>query len=281
MKTILVPVDFSKASENAMVFAAGLATKFDAKVILFNSFHSYHVNAYGSVETMDHDVELAARKSKCLLKNAWSKLPGTALVVTELVSSEHSMHDEMPVLIKKKKVDLVVMGTLGLGNKLEGLIFGTNTSWMIEKASCPVLAIPENAEHITIKHIVYASDYLPCDTDNLKTVSALAGHFNATVNLVHVSSNSDKHAEADGRDFMKEVNALPGLESAGITIVKGDNVEKALEKYLRSGEVDLLVMSAHQRSLMDKLFGKSVTRVMALYLTVPLMVFHHKRVKVA
>jgi len=38
-------------------------------------------------------------------------------------------------------------------------------------------------------------------------------------------------------------------------------------------------MSAHHRSLMDKLFGKSMTKAMAFYLKIPLMVFHHKRTK--
>lgn len=276
MKIILVPIDFSKASEKALIYAADLAKRLDGKIILFHSFHSYHTNAYASAKTMDHDVELAKRKSNKIMKTIWASVSEHFPVVPEMISSEHSMHDEIPGLIKEKKVDLVVMGTLGMGNRFEGLIFGTNTSWMVEKASCPVIAIPESSERLVMDEIVYASDYLNTDLDNLKSVAMLARLFDSKLTIVHVARENNAKAETDKESFREKLTAMAGLPELNIKILKGNNVENTLEKYLSSEKVDLLVMSAQQRDLMDKLFGKSITRVMTLYLKVPLMVFHHK-----
>jgi len=39
----------------------------------------------------------------------------------------------------------------------------------------------------------------------------------------------------------------------------------------------LLVMSTHQRTLFDKIFGKSITKKIAFHTKVPLMAFHYKK----
>ena len=39
MKTILVPTDFSKNAENALLYAINLAKRMSAKIILLHSFH--------------------------------------------------------------------------------------------------------------------------------------------------------------------------------------------------------------------------------------------------
>lgn len=276
MKTILVPVDFSKNAKNALKFAVVLSQKIQAHLILFNSFHTFHTNAYGSAKAIEHDASVAKRYADRKLKEAYVKTKLSAYTEPEYISSQDELRDAILHLVKTRHIDLIVMGTQGSGNRLEGQLFGTNASWVVEKAPCPVITIPDNLRLKTLTNIVYASDYMSGDIANLKTVSEVAQAFDATISVIHISKDESATAVKALDQFEQQVKAETGLASLRFTLLKGSSVEQRLEQYLHENKVNLLVMSAHQRSLTEKLFGKSITKVMTLYAHTSLMIFHQQ-----
>ncbi|WP_020597739.1 universal stress protein [Spirosoma panaciterrae] len=276
METILVPIDFSKNSENALHFASNLAEKRQARLIVFHSYHTHHTSAYVSANSFDRELRTLKEHTDQKLKDLYAHVGGSTLATTEFVSSDTEFHEEMLRLVTERGIDLIVMGTQGSGSRLEGNLFGTNTSWVVEKVKCPVIAIPENQPLEAVKEIVYASDYVPGDIDNLQQLMPIAQAFNASVTVIHITKDESADAVKTLARFEQQVKTEIGTPGIRFRLIKGASIEKTLDQYIAENKVDLLVMSAHQRSLPEKLFGKSMTKIMTLYSHISLMIFHQK-----
>jgi nucleotide-binding universal stress UspA family protein len=279
MKTILVPTDFSKNAKNALHYAVNIAKRMQAKIILLHSFHIDNNNAALPVDMVDKQVETAKKKSDADLKAHFNSVSHNSMCTIEYISSNNFLVDEILRLTEERDIDLIVMGTQGASGKLGKQIFGTNSSNVIEKAKCPVLTIPEGASTNDIKTIVYSTEYLNSDVVCLQTLADMAKLFEANIQVVHIALFDDAENKKALEDFKVKVSKNVDYKNISYKLLIGNNVEQRIEGYMEEEKVDMLVMSAHHRSLMDKLFGKSITKVMAFYLKVPLMVFHHHRTK--
>ncbi len=278
MKTILVPTDFSENAEKALQYAINLTKTMQAKIILLHSFHIDYTSSYVPENLIEKEIEDARKKSNAQLKALYNKLSHHAKHPIECISTQNFAVDAVLDIINDHNVDLVVMGTQGTNGKLGRQIFGTNSSKVIEKAKCPVIIVPEGTGHTEIKNITYATEYLNSDITCLLNIADMAKQFDAMINIIHVSLFDDENEQKAMEAFKSKVLKNISYKNLTFQTLKGNNVEQRIEGYLEEeGNVDLLVMSAHHRSLMDKLFGKSITKVMAYYLKIPLMVFHHKR----
>lgn len=276
MKTILVPIDFSENSENALSYAIMLADKYKAKLIFFHSFYTFHSSGHLSAESESKGAEAGKLAYTEKLNELYSKYTINPEQEVECLTSSNELLDEIIEIIKNKTVDLVVMGTQGIGH-LAGKFLGTNASWIVEYAPCPVIVVPQTQNNYELKHISYASQYLNSDIPTLKTVANLANLFQADLTVVHV--NPYETSKEKDTFLLFELKVLTEIKSPDINFKKlpGANVEETLETYLKQGETDLLVMSAQQRNFLDKVFKKSITKALTLHLQAPIMVFHHQK----
>lgn len=273
IKTILVPIDFSDCAENALKYALILAGRMDAKVILYHSYFSPHT-AHLSARSATEGKKSAREISEEQLQDAYMRAPHLPLQEVEYHTSPREMREELPQLVLDKKVDLIVMGTQGIG-WLGGRIFGTNTSWTIENIGCPIIAIPETEVALQIKNVMYASDYLDSDVGNLELTALIAKLFEAELKIVHVRESDEQEQESS--TFIARVKAaIPSFDFQFVQ-VNAPNVEQGLEDYLDHHPVDLLVMSAQRRNGLERLFGKSITKLMVHHLSGPALFFHHEK----
>ncbi|MHB8260233.1 MAG: universal stress protein [Bacteroidia bacterium] len=279
MKTILVPTDFSKNAENALLYAINLAKKMQAKIVLMHSFHVNYTSGYVPVDNIEEEIEKAEAKSNAQLKVLYNKISHHSKLPIECISSQNLVVDAVLTIIEEKNIDIVVMGTQGANGNLGRQIFGTNSSKVIEKAKCPVLTIPENTKHTDIKTIVYATEYLDSDIPCLQNVAEMAKLFEAEIQVIHVSIYEDESEKKLLEEFELKMRKSILYENISFKILVGNDVEQKMEGFMEEEVVDMLVLSAHHRNLMDKLFGKSITKELSFYLKIPLLVFHHERNK--
>ena len=130
MKTILAPVDFSDASMNAVAFAAELAKRSSARLLIV------HISQKGSDE---EEVKDKLKSMEGGLKKTFG---------AELDCDSFPAHGDLVTTLKKiikvQQPDLLVMGTKGASG-LKKLLIGSNTVNVISKTRVPVLVIPEVA----------------------------------------------------------------------------------------------------------------------------------------
>jgi nucleotide-binding universal stress UspA family protein len=274
MKTILVPTDFSSYSDNALRYAAALSMKMDARILVF---HSYHVPVPATDVPIDIKSEAELKKSalKSLhdLKESFGKeFPDTRFSIE---TTSGFADDEIIERVTKEKCDYVVMGTHGSSGLVEVLL-GSNTAKVIEKAACPVFAIPGEAVFEGLNRIVFAADYGTHNFNNALGIVEMARTFGSQVNLLHIrSGDMDETMEyAELESFKNRVCRESGYDKVSFTLIDHSDVFQGLNGYLEEERPDLLVLSMRNRNFVQKVFSRSLTKRMAHHAHIPLLVLH-------
>lgn len=270
MKTIVIATDFSKAAEDAMIYAASLTRYLNTKLIIFNTFHipvsTAHVPTYiPNMEELEEDS-----------RNRLEKLSMDISTKFDIEAEGFSCHgfavDELKKLVRKKDIGLVVMGMKGESN-LRTKLFGSLTTDIIREGSFPVLVIPEDTRFEVIKGILFACDSsrLSLQTD-LTLLREIAMAFNAEIQILQVVKEL-----VMPRDEAVQSAPLSNLESilTGIKqsyhVVEDDDIVDGIEEAMDDLDSDLLVMAPHKHSFWDKIFNIGNTREMALRTYIPLL----------
>ena len=141
-KTILCPVDFSKASMRALDYAFSLAKAADARLILLHVIED--VLGAAGAETLGH---LSMNEYyRHLDQDALTQLKGTVPDAVRLWARPEERvvrgraHREILKTVAEERVELVVMGVHGR-TALDRLVFGSTTHRVIREAGCPVLTL--------------------------------------------------------------------------------------------------------------------------------------------
>jgi len=139
---ILYPTDFSDPSACALNYAAEMARKFDAELIMLHVLldESQMVSFYLpqlTVKNLSQDMEDGAR----------AKMEEFIAETTVLADIDYKCEmvkgiadDEIVKYAKANEVDMIVIGTHGRTG-LEHVIFGSTAEKVVRSSSCPVLTV--------------------------------------------------------------------------------------------------------------------------------------------
>jgi nucleotide-binding universal stress UspA family protein len=135
LKSILLPTDFSDASDRAAELARGLALRFGSKLFLV---HAVWQKQYEWDEALYHiggNEEFAERRSQeFLASHQLEYLPHETIVMPG------SPADVVQAIAAEKDVDLIVLGTNGLRWPAK-LLFGAYSEPIYRHAHCSVLTV--------------------------------------------------------------------------------------------------------------------------------------------
>lgn len=273
MKNILVPTDFSQNALHALRFAMELNRKLRAKLILF---HSYIIPVYATDVPVFPQADDELRKSS---EEALEKLRTKMKVEypemeMETMLSMGYAEDEIAEAALSTDAGLVIMGTQGAEGFREALV-GTITASVMESAQCPVIAVPEEAAFKGIHRIIFATSYAEGDFQNVETIIDFARVFDAEVVLLHISSGDLEAAyEFESIERFKErVAEDSNYEKITFKLLENKKIYEGLNEYLNSAQADLVAMTMHKRSFVQKLFNRSMTKKMAYHTHLPLIAF--------
>jgi nucleotide-binding universal stress UspA family protein len=142
LTSILVPIDFSKSSAKALVYAAALAKQFGAKITPLYVIELPEVVGLFQLLLDDDEMKEACRGklTKFLRKAA---IPGE--LVDAAVVRKGKPHHEIAEAARTLKVDLIVISTHGYTGVNRALL-GSVTERVVREAPCPVLVVREH-EH--------------------------------------------------------------------------------------------------------------------------------------
>ncbi|MGZ3898716.1 MAG: universal stress protein [Bacteroidia bacterium] len=265
MKKILVPTDFSSYARNALFYAIELSKIENASIMLLHAMDEPN----GSLTSQTCERKL---HSLALDIEHAGRIPFKSICV------EGAAEDVICKIIEDEGIDLVVMGTQGQSS-FEKIIFGSTTVNIIEKASCPVIAVPVGAPFRPIKKITFATEFRNSDLGEIKEVLDIAKPYRAQIIFLHIApENESPLLEKEHMEIFKEkVSKEIDYNDVSFQLLHGNNTEIELREYLQSGYADLLIMSAHHRTLWDKIAGYSLTSRMAYNNSVPILVFHYNK----
>jgi nucleotide-binding universal stress UspA family protein len=147
MERILVGVDGSAPSLRAVDFAADLASKYNAELIVLTVVPHFSpeadpaVKEYARLEHIPGPApELVLTTADNLLDNARKKAQANSATRISAASSFGNPAHEIIAAAKDQPADLIVVGSRGHG-RLTGLLLGSVAQKVISLAHCPVVVV--------------------------------------------------------------------------------------------------------------------------------------------
>ena len=275
IKTVIVPVDFSDFSKQAFYQGVKMAAKLKADVKIVTVFAPVVEPAEGMLY-MDPDLQRGAqdRFSDFVdeLQAGMTKTDQTRVKI----NSEFRIGmvtQQIQSLIRETPGSMVVMSTTGAGNRTKEFL-GSVSLWMVKNAECPVLLIPPAKDHLQFEKIVFACDHFGLYDDALAAIRFYSGSPEAQIDIIHVFEKGSEYMDK-GIEVLHESKD----EHVKEVILFDPEFLDSVQAYVRSNEIDLIVMERKDRGFWKELFHISRTRKMAVYSEVPLLVLHDREIK--
>lgn len=272
IKTILVPTDFSLSADSAIHYFLKTTSLADVSLILYHCFIPFESGFYplmlSNKENLDNNRTLTDRLNA--IKDSILKKNANLSISTHVDQGPHGIR--ITEFCKKKKVDLIIMGTKGASGLKEKLI-GSFTAEVMTKVACPVLAIPEKYKFKAPKNITYATNYGKKDKKVIQSLLELNLVFNPQINILHIDRGITFFtADEDYEKYKKTIEIQFKDLSFTFNHVVGKDVEKTLLEEIVSNKTDILVMNPLKRKgIWNRIFHKSVTKKIAYHINIPLL----------
>lgn len=274
MQTIVVPVDFSKPSENALKLAADLAKRNNFKMIVL---HVMEIDdpVMGSEQYYVDDrkmlffMKLAGEKFNRFLDRDYLK----ELEITDLVEIGTTVHGIVHTL-EKYHANLIVMGATGAGGTTSTL--GSTTEKVIRNAEIPVLILKNDLKKIPLRKIVFASDFSLENLPAYRKTQQFTDDFHAELKLIYVNTpgehfKSSQEIDEKIRHFLHETETSYDPENV---IVHSDySIEQGVLNAAHVHSADLIVMPTHGRKGLAHFFSGSIAEDVTNHSTLPVLTF--------
>ena len=143
IKKILVPIDFSDYSKNALKYAVNIVEIFKAEMFLIYVVEPviYPPDfSMGQIAIPSVNTEWDERAKEELKKLAESEIPKEIKVQTIVKTGKPFI--EIIDTATEKDIDLIVIATHGHSG-MEHILFGSTAEKVVRKAPCPVLTLRE------------------------------------------------------------------------------------------------------------------------------------------
>jgi nucleotide-binding universal stress UspA family protein len=184
LRNVLVPTDFCKCSQKALLQALAIAKYYKAAVTLLHVILSAHLSLKDKDSVRDAAWRDMRKLEADLIAGALPQdVPHRGLV------EEGKIWPVICGVLKKYNIDLIVMGTHGRTG-LEILLLGSFAETVFRRATCPVLTVgpknPPATPNSALKNVLFATDFSDESEAAEPYAFSLASSRGATLSLLNV-----------------------------------------------------------------------------------------------
>lgn len=228
LKRILVPIDFSEASMNALHTATAMAHKHAAHLkLLFvhDNYDKYHpqINLNNGSDIIRTLATLAkSAKDDHNVECSFSYIMGNASnCIIELSNSEH--------------FDLVVVGKNGISDTRKN-VAGSTTFGVIANCVCPILVVPADKVWINFSHVLFPMRPTIGMIEKYAAVKEILKKDNSWLHILNLRNPS----------YLEELHIITRLVQLLKMKVKEENIQTSFSYYFRDDRfADKILAFAH------------------------------------
>lgn len=277
MKTILFPTDFSTNSIHASRYAAMLAQKTGAKIIIL---HGYPVPIpIATEQQLIFDTEISVLKSEAdatenLAAFTQKFIADTHLPTTNITQMiEYGLLSDVIIKVASTTdIDCIVMGTKGTGDAIDRWI-GTNAQSVIEAVECPVWLVPEKTPINLPKSIMYAADFEEDEALATKKVLEIAHPLGASCNVIHIHEKFESNTRGNIEKEVSDLENTFGNEDVTFKNLNNEGVVDSLETYIKTNRPDVLALAVYEKSALSKILSSSISQYFVEEASLPMLTF--------
>lgn len=273
IKKILCPVDFFPASDAAVMYAAGLASNYDARLNLFHvigpilpTTYEFPMHSADITKSMEESSRAELKKLEAAVRERG--------VDAQCELRAGDVFDELKRTIDAGKPDLIVMGTHGRRGA-ERWIMGSTTEKLLRHSPVPLVTISGAREQAftspRFRRILVTTDFSEGTADALAYAFSVAQENESQVTLLHVLPDVSVEMSSRYRDSLidgvrKQLNDLVPPEARNwcdiVARIETGVPYRIILRTIEDEKIDLLVMNIHGKGMLDRaLLGSNAERV--------------------
>lgn len=263
MNKVLIPVDFSETSENALAYACKMFDKQPLEITLVNIFGA--TSTALMMKSIDSILIKEAKEELNTLENKYKSLFPEVQFKSQLY--KNYAVDTIVSLADSGNFDLVVMGTKGASG-IKEIFIGSVAGGVISKTKSPVIVVPSESEFSKLDTIILAiNDSKIVKKTNLDTLKKIQEIHQSKVIALHINEDF----KADYKSYEQEIK---GFDFEMVTIQGTGKINEDINSFLNESNADLLCLIKSKKDLIDRLFDGSVTSRQTFSSSIPLLILH-------
>jgi nucleotide-binding universal stress UspA family protein len=263
MNKILVPVDFSDTSLNALFYAVQL---FGPSSVEITILHIYGVKSNTLLmKSIDGILEKDAQRNMVefiekIKKEAPEVVLKTKIIPNDAVSAITSLGNS-------GRYDFIVMGTKGASG-LREVFIGSVAGGVISKTSAPVVVVPASYRYRSPDEIVFAMSNKPfSNAAVVEPLRKIAMMHHSKIKVLHI-------AEKQTHDMLQALSHIEDLNPSVTYEFGTGDTNRDLRNYLEESDATLLCLIRSKKGFFDWILNDSVTLKQTFNSSVPLLILH-------
>lgn len=273
-KKIIVGIDFSKCSLNALAHAVTLADKSDLEVIMV------WVNKFSEEKVLNHENDLIISGAKQMFSELVDKYAPMIKDRISYVIKEGRVYESIKELCDEVNPLLVIIGTHGVSGLSERWL-GSNAYRLSLFLDTPVITIREGVNvNTSISKILMPIDSTVETRQKLPLTAKIAGLFDATVHILGVHTSTLDDINSRVRNYVNQ--SAEYLDRKGIKYetdeIYSRNLVEDIVKYANKIDANLLSIMDEQETSLKTLFAGSYTLQLVTKSECPLLISHMKNI---
>lgn len=264
MNKILVPVDFSENSINALRYAIRLFEHTQPEIVVLTTYEA-STNAF-YVKSIDRVLEEGAQDDMDRLINKLkAEQPNINFTPKIVKGNAVSVITSMG---NKGDYDYIVMGTKGASG-LKKVFIGSVAGGVITRTTAPVLVVPADYSFQPLENIILAvgeTNY--ADDKVLAPLRKMVEICDAKLDALHITDEEEP-------DLSQQLKPIEDLSPSVTYLHSEGEVNQSLNEYINKQGAAMLCLVRTQKGFLGKLFNESVTLKQTFDSAVPIMVLHN------
>ena len=260
MNKIVVPVDFSLHSVNALKQVVKIAKILHSKIYVI---HAYPVRK--RADTIMSVTKLLERETTKQIELLVSSLTDKGHVIVKTKTIKGEPVEAINKFAKKIDADLIAVAMQGEMSEPD-IFLGPVSGGLVKSTEIPVLLIPNNYEFHGFQHILLMLKSLKIRSKNqLKPLKSFLKDFDAKLALLHVQTPDLEKEDYEKDSRLKAMNA-PHFK------VEAADFNQGLKLWLENGSTDLVCVIRRKRNFLKNLFSAKLTKKRSFETMLPMLV---------
>lgn len=272
MKNILIPIDFSEYSENALRYAQGLFYSMDC------NFYLLHVNTI-----LNSERKTVLGKPVNGAKDVLSKLmdktrqKSTNNNHSFFAINEHGFFIEsVKKQIEDKGIDLIAMGTKGVSGLREKVV-GSNAGDVITKVQCNTLVIPKEVVFSKPSELAFPTDFnIFYSHSILSSITEILHLSDGRIRIMNVSKQDQKlnSNQEQNKEYLFDFFEESFQKGFSFHTITNKNVKSAIQCFVESRDIDMIIMVAKNLNFIQQILFDSIVEKISFHTKNPFYVIH-------
>lgn len=277
ISTLLVAVDFTEKSNNAVRMAVHIAARHEARVILFHNITNHTIIDRTGKQVIGADIidenykktEQALADIKTSLQTQYPDLEFKTIIKND--SLVHGINN----IIGNEDVDLVICGSSGQQNFAQ-LLLGSLSYQILTEVNCSVLLVPEKCIKYSFDKILVPVRVLEDLTDKIELSVAIAKKNKGIISLLGISNEDDILKIREAYQRIKKNLAIRSQEYDSQFLLTHDKATQ-ISKFSQDDNADIIILNYKDEDSWKSFFLENFFKQIINYTDIPLLFLKNRQ----